>query len=63
MAIVPSSVRGYPRESQKARAARDVKASLLDKIAEREAIGATQGWLLPPRHGSRRRPSKAQHRT
>jgi trigger factor len=31
------------RESQKGRAARDVKASLiLDKISEREAIGATQ---------------------
>ena len=31
------------RESQKDQAARDVKASLLlDKIAEREAIGATQ---------------------
>ena len=31
------------RESQKDKAARDVKASLLlDKIAEREAIGATQ---------------------
>src|SRR5262249_45359649 len=31
------------RESQKDRATRDVKASLLlDKIAEREAIGATQ---------------------
>ncbi|HVT81340.1 MAG TPA: hypothetical protein VHM90_11855, partial [Phycisphaerae bacterium] len=31
------------RESQKGRAERDVKASLLlDKIAEREAIGATQ---------------------
>ena len=31
------------RESQKDRAERDVKASLiLDKIAEREAIGATQ---------------------
>ena len=31
------------RESQKGRATRDVKASLLlDKIAEREAIGATQ---------------------
>ncbi len=43
MAMVPFSVRGYPRESQKEKATRDVKASLLlDKAAEREAIGATQ---------------------
>jgi trigger factor len=41
--MIPFSVRGHPRGSQKARAARDVKASLLlDKIAEREAVGATQ---------------------
>ena len=43
MATIPFSVRGHPRESQKEKAARDVKASLLlDKIAEREAVGATQ---------------------
>ena len=63
------------RETQKDKAARDVKASLLlDKIAEREAIGATQEEIdrevqkiarqqrEAGRHGPREAPKRRRHR-